>query len=83
MTDEFFTVTEASKMIGCTVQNIHYLIKGRWRKNAPRVRYRKPVFENVIKIRGQRYSTYLIHIDDIQNYLKTKTEKQHESYGSK
>lgn len=70
MTEQFYTVTEASKLLNCTVQNVHYLIKGRWRKNAPRVRYRKPIFENVIKIRGKRYSTYLIHADEITNYLK-------------
>lgn len=80
MRQNYYSVTEAAELLGCSVQYVHYLIKGRWRKYEDYIRFTKPVFKNVIEISNSPHnSRYMIHASDIAQYLTNKKEKRHES----
>ncbi len=68
---EWLSVSECAKILGCSVQNIHYLIKGRVRPQAKR---RKISPRRFLKIKTKKSAKsaiiYYIHISEIESYLK-------------
>jgi predicted DNA-binding transcriptional regulator AlpA len=70
---EYVTANEAAQMLGVSKRHVYHLIKGRERVNKHGTRFEPPAFTNVIKIHKQRYTWYLIHVNDIK---RIRNEKQ-------
>lgn len=75
--DTWISVKQASELLECSVQNIHYLVKGRHRKHARTKKIVPPIFKSVKAIRrGTKMTTYLLSLDEITNYInKTGVKK--------
>lgn len=75
--DTWISVKQASELLECSVQNIHYLVKGRHRKQARTKKIVPPIFKCVKAIRrGTKMTTYLLSLDEITNYInKTGVKK--------
>ncbi len=72
---EWLSVSEVARILDCTIQNVHYLIKGRIRPNAKRKKMSFPKFQKVKTTKiGHNLISYSIHITEIENYLQ-KGEK--------
>lgn len=69
MSNTWLTVTQVSEILECTVQNVHYLIKGRYRKSARRKKYTEPKFKKVKFIKRGNMTTYLIHMSEVSQYI--------------
>lgn len=68
---EWLSVSEVAKLIGCSVQNVHYLIKGRVRPNAKRKKISSQRFKKVKTTKiGQNLISYHIHISEVEKYFK-------------
>lgn len=77
MKDTWITVKQASEILNCTVQNIHYLVKGRHRKQAKRKKIVPPILTSIKTIRrGTKMTTYLLSLEEITNYLNTHGERK-------
>jgi hypothetical protein len=77
MKDTWITVKQASEILECSVQNIHYLVKGRHRKHAKRKKIIPPILHSVKIIkRGTQMTTYLISLQELTNYLNTNGDKK-------
>lgn len=71
------TVQQASELLECSIQNIHYLVKGRYRKNAKRKKIVYPILKDVkIVKRGSKLSSYLLSLEEVTNYLNKKGEER-------
>lgn len=78
--EEYISMQEAAKIIGCTVQNIHYLVRGAYRSKAVRKKIVPPKFNNVkTSYRGKKYLTYLVSKEEVINYKNKLSEKKNES----
>lgn len=70
MNNTWLTINQVSEILGCSVQNVHYLVKGRYRKSARRKKFSEPVFRKVKYIkRGNILTTYLIHMSEVVHYI--------------
>jgi hypothetical protein len=64
--NEYVTANEAAQMLRISKRHVYHLIKGRDRVTKHGTRFEPPIFTNVIKIHKQRYTWYLIHVDEIR-----------------
>lgn len=69
--NDYVTVNEAAQMLRVSKRHVYHLIKGRERINKHGTRFEPPIFTNVIKIHKQRYTWYLIHVDEIRQHNGT------------
>jgi hypothetical protein len=71
------TIQQASELLECSIQNVHYLVKGRYRKNAKRKKIVYPILKDVkIVKRGSKLSSYLLSLEEVTNYLNKKGEEK-------
>lgn len=78
--EEYITMQEAAEILECTVQNIHYLVRGVYRSKAVRKKIVPPKFNRVkVTYRGTKYFNYLISKEEVINYKKQMKEKENES----
>ena len=74
---EWLNVKEAAEFLECSPQNIHYLIRGLFRKNAKRKKIVPPKLKKVKFIQRGKYTSYLVSREELTNY-KLSLEKGHE-----
>jgi hypothetical protein len=68
---EWLSVAEVAEIIGCSIQNIHYLIKGRYRPQAKRKKISPRRFlKTQTRKTNKNNLVYFIHKSEIEKYLK-------------
>lgn len=67
--NDWVSVREASKIIGCSVSYIHILVKGRTRANG---KHEPPRFADVIHNDKTHYTWYYININEVQKFAKER-----------
>lgn len=78
--EEFISMKEAAEILGCTIQNVHYLVRGAYRSQAIRKKLVPPKFHNVrTTYRGRKYLSYEISKEEVINYKNYLSEKKNES----
>lgn len=68
---EWYSVSEVAKILQCSIQNVHYLIKGRFRPLAKRRKISPRRFLKTQTRKTNRNTlVYFIHKSEIEKYLE-------------
>ena len=70
--NEYITIADAARMLKVTKYYVYFLVKGRTRKYGARTTHDPPKFTRVIKTDKKHYTWYLIHIDEVKEYIRSK-----------
>lgn len=69
MKQEYVTIAEAAKILNVSKFYVYFMVKGRTRANGKR---EPPKLKRVLKFDKQHYTWYLIHIDEVKQYKRSK-----------
>lgn len=75
---EYIPISEAARIIGCSVCYVHILVKGRTRENG---KQEPPRFTDVIKYDKNHYTWYAVNIYEVTQYAKERTCKKSKAKG--
>ena len=66
---EYITISEAARIIGCSVSYVHILVNGRTRENG---KHEAPRFTDVIRFDKNHYTWYAINKHEVLQYAKAR-----------
>jgi hypothetical protein len=78
MTEDWISIKEASIILECSNQNVMYLAKGKYRKEAKRRKIVPPKFTKIKTIQRGKYVSILLDRNEVINYKNSK-ENHYES----
>lgn len=66
---EYISISDAARIIGCSVSYVHILVKGRTRENG---NHEPPRFTDVLRYDKNHYTWYEINKDEVSQYAKAR-----------
>ena len=65
----YVNISQAARIIGCSVSYVHILVKGRTRENG---KHEPPRFADVIRYDKNHYTWYAINKDEVIQFAKER-----------